>query len=223
MATIQRLQFPPPGGKTLFCSKCGSIIDRSAAFCSTCGQPTHVVATPAASVMATNSAAIAPQATSYPMVRFAGFWLRFVAYLIDALVMGVAFVGISIALVFVTGIGPALGRLHPGEDPREVGALLGVTFIFSLLGIAVVGSWLYHAYLESSDWHATLGKKVLYIKVTDLEGRPISFGRASARFFAKIITGMIPLGIGYIIAGFTERKQAIHDMIANCLVLRTLP
>ena len=56
--------------------------------------------------------------------------------------------------------------------------------------------------------------------VTDMEGRPITFARASGRFFAKIITGMIPFGIGYIMAGFTEKKQALHDMIASCLVLQ---
>jgi uncharacterized RDD family membrane protein YckC len=56
--------------------------------------------------------------------------------------------------------------------------------------------------------------------VTDLQGRRITFARASGRFFAKIITGLIPLGIGYIMAGFTEKKQALHDMIASCLVLR---
>jgi uncharacterized RDD family membrane protein YckC len=55
-----------------------------------------------------------------------------------------------------------------------------------------------------------------------MTGQPISFGRASGRYFSKIITGMIPLFIGYIMAGFTEKKQAIHDMIASCLVLRKL-
>jgi len=57
--------------------------------------------------------------------------------------------------------------------------------------------------------------------VTDLNGNRISFGRASGRFFSKIISGLIPFGIGYILAGFTERKQALHDMIAGCLVLRS--
>ena len=56
--------------------------------------------------------------------------------------------------------------------------------------------------------------------VTDLNDLPVTFGRATGRFFAKIITGLIPLGIGYIMAGFTEKKQALHDMIASCLVLR---
>ena len=67
---------------------------------------------------------------------------------------------------------------------------------------------------------ATVGKKVLGLVVTDSEGRRISFGRATGRHFAKIVTNMIPLFIGYILAGFTEKKQALHDMIAGCLILR---
>jgi uncharacterized RDD family membrane protein YckC len=74
--------------------------------------------------------------------------------------------------------------------------------------------------MESSSWQATLGKKALDLAVTDLEGQRITFGRATGRHFAKIISGLIPLGIGYIIAGFTEKKQAVHDLIASCLVVR---
>ena len=60
----------------------------------------------------------------------------------------------------------------------------------------------------------------LGLTVTDMRGRRVTFGRASGRFFAKMITGLIPLCIGYIMAGFTEKKQALHDMIASCLVLK---
>jgi uncharacterized RDD family membrane protein YckC len=74
--------------------------------------------------------------------------------------------------------------------------------------------------MESSSHQGTLGKMALGLIVTDLEGRRINFARASGRYFAKIITGLIPLGIGYMMAGFTEKKQALHDMIASCLVLR---
>jgi len=87
--------------------------------------------------------------------------------------------------------------------------------------IGTLVAWLYHAVLESSEWQATAGKKALGLKVTDLEGARVSFTRASGRHFAKIISGLIPLGIGYIMAGFTARKQAIHDMLAGCLVLRS--
>jgi uncharacterized RDD family membrane protein YckC len=74
--------------------------------------------------------------------------------------------------------------------------------------------------MESSRHQGTLGKMTLGLIVTDLQGRPIGFAVASGRYFAKIITGLIPLGIGYAMAGFTEKKQALHDMIASCLVLR---
>jgi uncharacterized RDD family membrane protein YckC len=83
--------------------------------------------------------------------------------------------------------------------------------------VAVAG-WLYFAMMESSNKMATLGKMAIGIKVTDLNGNRISFGRATGRYFAKILSGMI-LMIGYIMAGFTEKKQALHDMIASCLVV----
>jgi len=90
-----------------------------------------------------------------------------------------------------------------------------------LILIRTVLNWLYYALLESSAWQATLGKKALGLEVTDLEGRRISFGRATGRFFAKMISALI-LWIGFIMAGFTEKKQALHDMIAGTLVIRKL-
>ena len=86
--------------------------------------------------------------------------------------------------------------------------------------LGLLGSWIYEAAMESSSKQATLGKMALGLKVTDLEGRRISFWRATGRHFAKIISGM-PLLIGYIMAGFIARKQALHDMIAGTLVQRT--
>ena len=63
--------------------------------------------------------------------------------------------------------------------------------------------------------------RLLGLKVTDLAGNRITFARASGRFFGKILSGMI-LGIGFLMAGFTARKQALHDILAGCLVLRQL-
>ena len=77
--------------------------------------------------------------------------------------------------------------------------------------------WLYYALFESSSWQATPGKSLLGLYVTDLQGRPITFARATIRHFAKIISSLTFL-VGYILAGFTEKKQALHDMIASCLV-----
>jgi len=129
---------------------------------------------------------------------------------------------VVIPLIFLTGLAAHLEALprHSGQrlDPAAMAAIISMV---SLLVIAsVLIQWLYYAYLESGEKQATWGKQALGLYVTDVAGQRISFGRASGRFFAKIVTGMIPLGLGYIMAGFTEKQQALHDMIASCLVLR---
>jgi uncharacterized RDD family membrane protein YckC len=93
-----------------------------------------------------------------------------------------------------------------------------VIFLFATVSLAV--TWLYHAWMESSEWQATVGKKALGLVVTDMAGRRVSFGRATGRHFGKIVTNVVPFLIGYIMAGFTAQKQALHDMIAGCLILR---
>lgn len=157
-------------------------------------------------------------------VEFAGFWLRFVAYLIDYAVFTVAGMLIAIPTIFaivVTAIG-----FEGIEDPTEfledgnlirVGLLVGLILLVSLIGL--VAGWLYYALFESSKHCGTLGKMAVGIKVTDLEGNKVTFARATGRYFARIVTNMTLL-IGYIMAGFTEKKQALHDILANCLVVK---
>ena len=144
-------------------------------------------------------------------VGYGGFWIRVVAAIIDAIILrvvvsplGMIFGGLGLA-------GMMSGLPHAGL------ALLGggVTFILLLFG-----SWLYEALMESSSYQATLGKMIFGMKVTDLNGNRISFGRATGRHFAKWLSGMI-LGIGYIMVGFTERKQGLHDLLAGTLVRRS--
>jgi uncharacterized RDD family membrane protein YckC len=155
-----------------------------------------------------------------PRVEYAGFWLRFLAFLIDYVVMGIAFVLILIPLIFLTGLGGVIGAIHPDEDFNDVGIFMFIGLIFLAATVSLVFTWLYHALMESSDWQATVGKKLLGLVVTDMAGQRVSFWRATARHFAKIITNMVPAFIGYILAAFTEKKQALHDMLAGCLVLR---
>src|SRR5690606_10177125 len=85
--------------------------------------------------------------------------------------------------------------------------------------IMMIVDWLYFASFESSTKQATPGKMALGIIVTDYEGERISFGKALGRKFAKILS-TITLGIGYIMAAFTEQKQALHDMVAGTLVVQ---
>lgn len=211
----------------MYCSKCGNELASTASFCATCGQAVSVLApamaAPAAYPQSWPVPAVSAPAmpSGYAGVGYAGFWLRFVAYLIDSVVSSVAFIILLIPLFVLTGVGGVLSKIGSGEDIGEdAAALLGFGFLFGFVGIILVVSWLYFALSESSSWQATPGKKLLNLQVTDTDGRRLSFGRASGRFFAKMITGMIPLGIGYIMAGFTEKKQALHDMIAGCLILR---
>lgn len=93
--------------------------------------------------------------------------------------------------------------------------------LIPILGILlnIVGVWLYYALQESSERQATIGKRALNIYVTDMNGQRLSFGNATGRYFSKILSGLI-LGIGYMMAGFTEKKQALHDMVAGTLVMR---
>jgi len=145
-------------------------------------------------------------------VAYAGFWLRFVAYIVDSIILGIAGAAIFFPL-FRANI-HAFTQSNLWElymtTSRPVVAI-------RLLGLMM--SWIYYGFLESSTWQATIGKKLLGLRVTDLAGNRISFGRASGRFFGMILSGFI-LGIGFLMAGFTEKKQALHDMIAGCLVIK---
>ena len=79
--------------------------------------------------------------------------------------------------------------------------------------------WIYFAVLHSSTWQASLGKRLLGIKVVDENMNRISFGRATGRYFAEIISALI-LGIGYLMVGWTKKKQGLHDIIAGTYVTK---
>ena len=227
----------------MYCTQCGSPLAEETSFCRSCGQavPSREASQPAAEMEGAQSiSASVPLPAQYaasaasasipgparvsvsPPAPYAGFWLRFVAYLIDSAILTLAFgfmVAILIASVglnFFRFIAPDMPDRFP--NPLLPAALLGA--IFLLLPITIVGGWLYFALMEGSIHQGTLGKMALGLFVTDLRGSRVSFGRASGRFFAKIVTGLVPLFLGYIMAGFTEKKQALHDMIASCLVLK---
>lgn len=126
---------------------------------------------------------------------YAGFWIRFGAAFIDGLLTTV----VGLVIVYATG----------GNYEKQG---LMANFLNIVLG------WLYAAIMESSERQATLGKIAVGIKVTDMHGNRISFGQATGRHFAKIISAIILL-IGYIMAAFDAKKQALHDKMASTLVL----
>ena len=152
--------------------------------------------------------------------RYAGFWLRFVAFLIDYFIL--QFIGFLLTIPFIGGIIlSAIGMGNARGDSELM--FLGVAGLFGFILLVVLINlligWFYYAFMQSSKTQATLGKMALNIIVTDLEGNRITFGRATARYFSKIISDMT-LYIGYILAGLTEKKQALHDMIAGTLVIK---
>jgi uncharacterized RDD family membrane protein YckC len=166
----------------------------------------------------------APVATHY-----GGFWIRFVAYFVDSLIIGIPMLVIILIAVFAFGAFgglSALKNLPANPDPDQIqqqlvpmiGALIGAYAI--LIASSIVIGWLYFALMESSARQATFGKAMLNLKVTDANGNRLSFGHASGRFFSKIVTGLVPFGIGYIMAGFTAKKQALHDFIASTVVIK---
>ena len=144
-------------------------------------------------------------------MQYAGFGLRFVAYIIDNVILYIVTILASALVGGVLGffVGFAGGTTESAEP------------LFELVGggLAIVISWLYYALQESSPKQATLGKQAMSIVVTDLSGQRISFGTASGRFFGKILSGLI-LAIGYLMIAFTEKKQGLHDILAGCLVVK---
>ena len=144
-------------------------------------------------------------------VKYAGFWLRFVAFLIDCLLLRVVDYMVAPLFVILLYCNPLFNEMDP--------TIASIGFMLITAAFDAIICWPYFALMESSAKQATLGKMVLNLKVTDMNGGKISFSRASARYFGKIVSVMT-LTIGYIMAGVTEKKQALHDMMADCLVVK---
>jgi uncharacterized RDD family membrane protein YckC len=141
-------------------------------------------------------------------VVYAGFWLRLAATLVDMIVIYMPF-GFAFFLIM---IGTKFVNARKGYDPA-------IMFLLAAPAVFIAGTWLYFAVMESSAWQATLGKKLLGLYVTDLNRQRLTLARATGRTLAKYLSVMTA-GVGYLLCGVTERKQALHDVVAKCLVLR---
>lgn len=135
-------------------------------------------------------------------MSYAGFWKRVVANLIDTV--------ITVLIAMVAGFFVGFGMGVAGAS-QEV---IGIVGILTGLAIGIA----YFTIMETSESQATLGKMALGIKVTNCAGGKITFGQALGRYFGKFLSGIL-LGIGFMMAGFTERKQGLHDMMAGSLVV----
>jgi uncharacterized RDD family membrane protein YckC len=178
----------------MFCPNCGTTVSDTAQSCGICGARFQVSAGPPTGTAAASAGG----------VLYARFFWRFAAMLIDAVI-----VTIPLLIVFTL--------LMAGSSQQAKASPGGLQLI--LFVINTVSLWLYYALMESSAKQATLGKMALGLYVTDLNGQRISFGRATGRFFGKYVS-YLTLLIGFIMAAFTEKHQALHDKLANCLVMR---
>jgi uncharacterized RDD family membrane protein YckC len=175
----------------MLCPKCGHFNLEAAESCQKCGAALSVDrAAPAPSVSPAENAA----------GLYAGFWKRLAAFILDYIILTAIF-------IFTGGV---IGLLIGSPDHEVADNVSGA--------IGAVIWWLYYAFMESSERQATLGKIAVRIKVVDRQGMRISFLRATGRHFAKLLS-TLTLFIGYLMAAFTSRKQALHDMVASCLVV----
>ncbi|ELR71029.1 Serine/threonine protein kinase [Fulvivirga imtechensis AK7] len=153
--------------------------------------------------------------------NYAGFWIRFVAWIIDAIVLSIVNFVIIVPIFGALGFGAyesmSGGEVSQGQMDAMIAMLTGAGLVLQLIQIGI--GLLYFALMESSAKQGTVGKMALGLKVIGKDGQRINFGQAVLRYIGKIISGMI-LMIGYIMAAFTEKKQALHDMIASTYVVK---
>lgn len=142
---------------------------------------------------------------------YAGFWKRFAAYIIDRMILTAA---VFVCAMVVGVVIAVQGNSKPND--AAIAAMIG------FYGVPYIGYIFYCVLMESSRHQATLGKMALGIVVTDLEGRRISAGRAFGRLVGSLLNNLT-LTIGWMMAGWTERKQGLHDMVAGTLVLDRAP
>lgn len=190
------------------------------------GQHSVTAPAPTNTFRAAPAPLLVDSASSTPAVAYSSFWTRSFAAAIDFAVLALL-VGVVASFYSVAHRVPKqFAELYPGEAPRQIIRIFGARFLFVLLGLYILCNWLYFAISESSLWQATLGKRILGLHIADCEGRRVTFGRASARFLGgRLLLHLPAIGIPYflldcVFAAFPPRKQAIHDRLARCLVVK---
>lgn len=149
-------------------------------------------------------------ASSDKTAKYAGFWIRFVASFIDSIIIGIP---ISV-IAFILGVFSIFSTSNVTDNVYEKSLM--IIYIFLYFGSLMI-SVLYYSGMHASKWQGTLGKLIVGIKVSDLNGQRISFGRALGRYLATILSSIF--FIGYIMAAFTQKKQSLHDLIASTVVV----
>ena len=155
--------------------------------------------------------------------NYASFGIRWVAHIIDFIILYIVNWIVLTPILAAVGFGVASANDFDFESMTEGDMIAS---FMALMGALIAGSIvlyiirvLYGAFMESSKLQGTIGKLAVGIKVTGTDGSRLTFVKALLRHIGKIISGFI-IFIGYIMAAFTEKKQALHDMIAGSVVVK---
>ncbi|MHC8509483.1 MAG: RDD family protein [Rhodospirillales bacterium] len=160
-----------------------------------------------------------PDAPAADESVYAGFWIRFAAWLIDAvIIIPVCFPAVWIVVRVIMGP-DAFSLLFADEEPDPAENSAAAFATFAAIWAAVLTTTAYGVLFTASRMQATPGKFFLGMKVTDAAGNRLSIWRALGRDLAKFATGKDFLFLTYCIAGRTARKRALHDMAAGTYVV----
>ena len=150
-------------------------------------------------------------------MHYAGFWIRFLARVIDGIILGVFNLILRIPLAIMLGVGTGGGFARPGAGTIFLPAIMGMVGISAVISIAVAVA--YEVYFVSTRG-GTLGKLALGLKIVRADGSAVPAGLALGRYFAQWVSAAILL-IGYIMAGFDPEKRALHDRICETRVIHS--
>jgi uncharacterized RDD family membrane protein YckC len=153
-------------------------------------------------------------------VKYAHFIHRWAAHLFDTWLLNLTVLVIvsGIFLIAYLAMGPTFGPLNLMPDARFAMGIMFAMFGYFLFYPLLSGA--YHTYLEGPQKHGSFGKRFLGIAVVTDKGGPMDYGKAFARWFSSIVSHMTQ-SIGFVIAAFTPRRQALHDYIVGTLVVES--
>lgn len=193
------------------CTSCGSARLPYGRYCLFCGD---LLSEPKTKALVSSDAAnpldkAGPESPA--VIEYGGFWRRVWAGTIDVALEASGALVVTFAIDFAFS---RVGRVL-GYDPWISKVATGMAYILVL----TIGGWLYSAFAESSPRRATIGKRLMGLQVVTADGGRVSFGQATVRHFMKFLS-LFSAGVGFIMAVWTKRRQALHDIPSDCIVIR---
>lgn len=154
-----------------------------------------------------------PPATAreWPERSPAGFWVRAAAAIVDSIVLQGAFLPFQLLVFYPTLLVQGMGGR---ADPARVIAVNAAYYLVALVVYVGYMVWMH------GRWGQTLGKMATGVRVVKANDEPIGYGRAFARFVAFVISPLVTLGTGHLLAGLRTDKRALHDLVVGTRVMK---